>query len=310
MVAGCHQVIGFEESAPRSQVGGDAGLADADTIDGSAGQGGSGGTGAIGGAAGQGGSGGTGAIGGAAGFAGTCTDEAGPKTVEVPGGGVPVTMHATEVTRCQYAAFLATTPTQTVQTALCDWNVDFAPDAVCAAQTGDGPDAADLPQACVDWCDAAQYCASLAMRLCGAKSGGPSSEPDMDDATVDQYFDVCSSFGAHNYPYGGDPSVSTSDGFEEHACNGFDHGVNATLPVGSLSTCQSSVAGYEGVFDLSGNVAEWEDLCSQEGATRREDHCLVRGGGYGDNYAKQRCMDFSVVRRDERLSDLGFRCCD
>jgi hypothetical protein len=39
-----------------------------------------------------------------------------------------------------------------------------------------------------------------------------------------------------------------------------------TVETGSLSTCQPSVSGYAGVYDLSGNVWEWEDSVHVGGA--------------------------------------------
>jgi formylglycine-generating enzyme required for sulfatase activity len=231
--------------------------------------------------------------------------------VTVPGGGVGVTLHATEVTRCQYAKFLETNPTQTANLARCAWNEDFAADPACSALEDyyAGAGSANHPQTCVDWCDAAEYCQHVGMRLCGAKAGGPLNESMLEDPTADQYFDACSSFGAHNYPYGGDPAVSSVDGFLPDACNGNEHVLYETLPVAFLSTCQSSVDGYEGIFDLSGNASEWVDMCT-EGALPEDDVCHARGGSFADNYGKQRCVDYSTGKRSEPSVYFGFRCCE
>ena len=37
-------------------------------------------------------------------------------------------------------------------------------------------------------------------------------------------------------------------------CNVIARSLDTTVPVGSLAECQTTVAGLEGVFDLSGNV--------------------------------------------------------
>jgi hypothetical protein len=71
------------------------------------------------------------------------------------------------------------------------------------------------------------------------------------------------------------------------------------------------------VFDLSGNVGEWEDSCT--GYENLRDSCRVRGGSYvsfnfnclrqGDDL-QLRCAtgeDFGFARRD--VAGPGFRCC-
>jgi len=293
----CHTVIGYEESKRRPDAGPDSSLG---------GAGGAGGSTSVSDSA-AGTAGDAGGGGGAAGEAGPSLCDDGPTMVTVAGGGTPFTIHSTEVTRCQYARFLATEPTQTVHLDVCSWNVDFAPGESCV--DGEGQVAGNYPRNCVDWCDAAQYCEYVGMRLCGSKSGGPSTETDADDATVDQYYDACTSFGAHNYPYGGDPEVSSDDGYQPDACNGIDHGLNKALPVAALTTCQSSVQGYEGVFDLSGNLMEWEDLCFNDGATHREDTCSLRGGSHDASYSKLRCRDSTDASRLTQDAQVGFRCC-
>ena len=60
------------------------------------------------------------------------------------------------------------------------------------------------------------------------------------------------------YPYG--------NTFETASCNGCAYEAtcgqvvyNLTTPVGSLASC---AGGYPGLFDMSGNVEEWEDACT------------------------------------------------
>ncbi len=118
-----------------------------------------------------------------------------------------------------------------------------------------------------------------------------------------QWFKACShnNDGVHAYPYGLTYSAT--------ACNGADYDAGGPLP--SLPSCQG---GYSGLFDMSGNVIEWEDSCTptdpeaadQSGAS---DYCTLRGGGFGQTQAGLRC-DFALfTRRRNGGSDNGFRCC-
>src|SRR6185295_16488134 len=120
-----------------------------------------------------------------------------------------------------------------------------------------------FPVVCVDFCDAFAYCALVGKRVCGAIGGGRGRFGSATDATSSQWFAACSGGGKHAYPYG--------DTYEGSACNGIDKGGNL-VDTGSIATC---VGGYPGLFDMSGNVYEWEDACTGEQGTTV---CHVRGG--------------------------------
>jgi hypothetical protein len=62
-----------------------------------------------------------------------------------------------------------------------------------------------------------------------------------------------------------------------------------------------------GLYDMSGNVAEWEDSCN--GSTGSGDDCRVRGGSYPDGSAALECKADKSLKRDAKLDDVGFRCC-
>jgi hypothetical protein len=60
------------------------------------------------------------------------------------------------------------------------------------------------------------------------------------------------------------------------ACNGHTFGENITVEAGTIESCQAPLdSGYAGVFDLSGNVWEWEDSCN--GQSGLSDSCHRRG---------------------------------
>jgi sulfatase modifying factor 1 len=146
----------------------------------------------------------------------------------------------------------------------------------------------------VDWCDARAYCAGVGKRLCGKIGGGSNATADNANAAKSQWYNACSSGGVNAYPYG-----NTRDG---SACNAYDHGTGE-LPVGSLSTCQSSIMGYEGVFDMSGNVYEWEDSCDN---TLESGDCLLGGGSI---VGMTNC-DYKIGSPPATtFDDNGIRCC-
>ena len=85
-------------------------------------------------------------------------------------------------------------------------------------------------------------------------------------------------------------------------CNGSGYSKGAQL-VGSMNGCQSSVSGYAGVYDLSGNVEEWEDSCDANS-------CRLRGGSFSSISSDTLCCDASDnASRDTSLNYYGFRCC-
>ena len=206
---------------------------------------------------------------------------------------------STEVTNGQYQAWLDTSPSTLSQTAVCSWNSSFTPSSNWP------PTSSDLayPVVYVNWCDAYAYCAGVGKRLCGKIGGGSNGYSDYKITSLSQWYAACSSCGKSGvYPYG--------DTYQANYCNGYDYwngnsSTMKTLPVGSLGSCQSLYLG--GVYDLSGNVWEWEDSCKGTGAA---DGCRVRGGGFGDVGSKVACgFDYGLARSVVGSIDVGFRCC-
>jgi formylglycine-generating enzyme len=232
--------------------------------------------------------------------------------VPIPGPkiGMNYNIDSTEVTRKQYAMWLATTTATTLGTqdsATCGWNTDFAASTSC--MTGSHvctTNCDNHPQVCVDWCDAYAYCKGVGKRLCGKIGGGPNLYTDYASASLSEWYRACSSGGAYTYPYGNTYSATT--------CNGYNYwgsGSNTTLAVGTLSGCQATApTSYGGVYDQSGNGWEWEDSCDSTMAGASAS-CRVRGGGFDVDYNSGylHCDSGYNVSRNFVGYGPGLRCC-
>jgi hypothetical protein len=224
------------------------------------------------------------------------------KSVSVPAG---FAIDATEVTRGQYAAWLATNPATTGQATVCSWNASFTPDVTCMGRVSvcQGTACAQHPQPCVDMCDAAAYCTGVGKRLCGAIGGGSVSSvtPDMslNIATKSQWYNACTSSGVNQFTYGNSAVWGN--------CNDYLSFSTTTVPVASMPECQSPIPGYAGIFDLIGNVSEWEDNCN--GSAGQADRCKLRGFSFGAGELMPMCSQFTSAYRDATYATIGFRCC-
>ena len=223
----------------------------------------------------------------------TCPETIGPSMIELPEG---YCIDSTEVTREHYAAWLDTSPSLDSQPPSCAWNDALEP--TCGWPPGnDG----QKPVVCVDWCDARAYCEAAGKRLCGKIGGGAAGYDDYADHELSQWFNACTSGGRYDYTYG-----DTLDGA---ACRGADEDMWAWIEVGSLASCQSPDSSYAGVFDLSGNVMEWEDAC--DGDQSAEDSCRLRGGSFNNSGTGLRCDmgENLLFARSAFYVGVGFRCC-
>ncbi len=245
----------------------------------------------------------------------------------------------TEVTKGQYNAFLTANYPIENQVSGCSGNSTYTP-------RGDWPPAAvptnvavGYPVRYVDWCDAYAFCAHAGKELCGNIGGG--KLPDGLDATVldransgtatvdasavplDAWYNACSAQGENVWPY----DVST---FSPGTCN---DGSASTLVTptsaaapwpdydsGNNITDAGCQGGIFGLFQMSGNVAEWENACAA--TTGSTDSCVVRGGAFDSSYANLATTDLQCKWQsdetrqrvpaeadDATLADVGFRCC-
>ncbi|GAC1394144.1 MAG: hypothetical protein NVSMB47_02680 [Polyangiales bacterium] len=226
-----------------------------------------------------------------------CPSSHGASMVEVVSiEGVHYCVDSTEATQADYQQFLLD-PARDArpQPPECAWNRTFDP-SCSKPGTYDPTTKAAHPVSCVDWCDAHAYCAWAGKRLCG-KVGGGTWSPDAEPTTTSQWVSACSQNGARSYPYAGS--------YDPTRCNGSGRGADATVAVASLGSC---VGGFDGLFDLSGNVREWTDTCF--GATSGgRGNCQVRGGAYSSDPGHLACDQPFYPPPDSTLEDIGFRCC-
>ena len=202
-----------------------------------------------------------------------------------------------EVTYEQYETFWQAGPTYNL--AVCSWNTNYTPSDNWPAPTG----GKKRPVRNVDWCDAWAYCQWAGKRLCGKQGGGAVAYGDFASANQSQWMNGCTA-GTNTYPYG--------NSYLSQQCIGSDHllpndagFVTSPLDVNrSTNVCQGAAPS---LYDMSGNVAEWEDSCN--GTAGASDDCHVRGGSFQQQQAALECKANRAQKRDAKLADVGLRCC-
>jgi sulfatase modifying factor 1 len=215
----------------------------------------------------------------------TCPMGRGPRMVAIEGG---YCIDSTEVTNLQYAAFIQDPrkPAAGTLPPVCKTNT-FAPWALPAGQQ-------NLPANDVDWCDAHAYCKWAGKRLCGKIDGGSLSAQDVEDFHFGQWVRACTANGQHPYNYPGPLDRSRCD-----TDNPYDP--PKLHDVGTWRACEG---GYEGVYDMTGNVFEWIDACDGT-------NCYLAGGSWQSQPPSetgcQRSMYATPI--ESRADHIGFRCC-
>ena len=135
-----------------------------------------------------------------------------------------------------------------------------------------------LPKVASAFGEAEQSCSSAGKRLC--------SEEEWEKA--------CKGPQALRFPYG--------QAFDADACNTQDQSENprGLSLVGIFGRCKS---GY-GVFDMSGNAAEWTSSPFESGAAK-----TVKGGHSGRPGFDDRCASRRKLSPGQHDIKVGFRCC-
>jgi formylglycine-generating enzyme required for sulfatase activity len=236
------------------------------------------------------------------------------KDAPCPGKAGPTMVHAgsycidsTEVTGADYMAFLQADAGTRLEPSQCAWKKGRYDNGGSWTLVN----GLQGPAGNVDWCDAYVYCKWAGKRLCGDIGGGSVPYDAYADRAHDQWFAACSGPDAAVYPYG--------NTFDQDTCNGLlaDGGYPGGASTYTVEPVMSRVAcqgGYPGIFDMSGNAAEWEDCCDEsEGGDPASQPCRYRGGSANSDQAHLECAAgmsfFNLYDRSASTDDLGFRCC-
>jgi sulfatase modifying factor 1 len=236
-----------------------------------------------------------------AGDAAACPSGKGPDMVNVAN---LFCIDSTEVTVAEYDRFLAagiTPGSMGEPMPACGFNKAYAP----SGENYDPGTPMTYPVTYVNWCDAFAFCAWSGKRLCGAVAGGADGGGTTTAAFAtlqNEHYYACSAGGTRMYPYGSTYSKTT--------CNGsMNHGTGmsaAELPAGVLGTC---VGGFMGLFDMVGNVEEWQNGCiiTGDAGAGPGDTCLHGTGSFAHGTAA--CGYVDQDDRDYQYGDVGIRCC-
>lgn len=247
----------------------------------------------------------------------------GPKMVRIPmSEGRTACIDTTEVTREQYAAFLADTNAHGAGSRLPNCGAapyQDEPEAACSKEpTVCKGDCARHPQVCVTHCNAQAFCSWAGKKLCGTVGDVVPTLPALEDPRVSVWAAACGAGSTdlgraqRGYPYG--------DEFEPTACNTEAHprtgcaaapSTCGTVPVASLERCRGPEP--YAVFDMSGNVQEW--IANSIGESQWEKPYAYHMGGSFARFVRSREGDYDCVtsRRQEVFGvarpTIGFRCC-
>jgi len=154
----------------------------------------------------------------------------------------------------------------------------------------------NFPVRYVDWCAAWAYCKWRGKHLCGGFTARGAEAGTIAKSVWEL---ACEGTNVFVYPYAG--------AYVANNCNGADKKLNEPVRVGSLDSCKTA---FGGILDLSGNVAEWEDICTIGTGEARKDRCSVRGGSFRSNAAQLTCRSQISADRGSDAEDIGVRCCE
>jgi len=216
----------------------------------------------------------------------------GATQIKVTSGSTPFCIDSTEATNTQYAQFVASGFTSSAIPGGCEQLTDPTPSDGWPAGAG----YEQYPVTNVNWCQAYFFCQWAGKRLCGQIGGGALAPPNNGDASLSQWVNACSQGGALTYPYG--------SSFDANACGG--QAANSRVAI--VGTQPGCVGGVPGVYDMSGNVWEWTDTCSNS-APASNAFCDAMGGAFDSMPTELECVGERNWTRSSGAANIGIRCC-
>jgi formylglycine-generating enzyme required for sulfatase activity len=262
---------------------------------------------------------------------------------------IPYCIDAYEVTKAQYQTFLDQNILPSTQPAECMWNTTFAPANNFPPLPEWAPNPITNVNWCDAYMYCAStggkhLCGHIVAS--GIDEGAPINQTngDANVATADEWYNACSDQGANTYPYGSTYTAGFCNGAESAAQTGLEWQCAQTSP--TQQCCNSITPGFPSpyptvqqgetldgfaagscvsppnfrealciggvvntLFDMSGNVSEWENSCSA--TTGMSDTCNVRGGSYKSAQSAMTCKNTNQapIARNTTADDVGFRCC-
>jgi formylglycine-generating enzyme required for sulfatase activity len=130
----------------------------------------------------------------------------------------------------------------------------------------------------VDFAEASAACVAAGKRLCTGR----------------EWTAACSGIPVTSFPYGND--------YDPRACNT----TSTVARTGSFAACEGSRLG---LYDLSGNVAEWTGVATDATRCDPEIGCVSHGGSMSGSKAELACGFRAGLTATATSAEIGFRCC-
>ncbi len=182
----------------------------------------------------------------------------------------------------------------------------FDAPSVCTAQKAkrpariDDPTRQKLPQGEISWCYANAYCKWAGKRLCGT-IGVPGGAPKGGDDLASEWTYACTN-GILNstFPYG--PTYDATRCFTEQSSE-----LSTEVPETHVG-CHGMSGPYALIFDMSGNMAEFDDWYDvPDGGTSPATH--FRGGASNEGGGLVDCHSREDFGFETIYANVGIRCC-